>query len=96
MKIITLKVLKKDIFKGENTYVRILASNKKGFKIINKIKESSDVLIVNRFKDLETSTVSKNIINIEKKSTDLFYLARDKNPSNLNMDYKNSPYILKT
>lgn len=89
-----------DFFEAEKnypSYIRVLGLNKNGFKILNKIKSSSDISIINKFanyKDLKDESINK-VINYDKISSDIFTLGLD-NPDILpNQDYINSPYIRK-
>lgn len=85
----------KNIFDNHINYIRVLASNKKGFEILNRIKKSSSIPISNKFQNLYKSVENKNIIDLEKKATDLFFLGVKQKKIKINMDYKNSPYISK-
>lgn len=77
------------------SYIRILASNKKGLEILNKIKLQSVISIITKFADYKYLN-NENInlmLDYEKKATDLFYLGLNSNKPIVNMDYLKSPYI---
>lgn len=77
------------------SYIRVLASNQKGLRILNKIKQESQLPIINKFSHyhkLKNPGLNR-LIGLDKLATDLFFLASKKSP--YNMDYKVSPYIKK-
>lgn len=77
------------------SYIRVLATNKNGFTILNKIKEQTNVPIITKFadyKNLKDEKVDK-IIYYDKKSTDIFFLGIEVSKVLSNMDYYTSPYI---
>lgn len=84
----------KNIINNKPNHIRILASNSKGFEIINKIKKESDTILINRFSDYKAYPELNKLMEFEKKATDLYYLGLLKKPNN-DMDYKKSPYIKK-
>lgn len=77
-------------------YVRVLGSNKKGFEIINKIKENSDVEVLTKFSDykLLNSDIINKFLNYEINATNLYYLPTKDN-SKFNLDFFKTPYIKK-
>lgn len=84
-----------EIFNKPVEHIRILGSNKKGFEILNKIKNQSNVNIVTKYshyKKLENINISK-ILYYEEKATDIYFLGIDEKETNTNMDYLISPYI---
>lgn len=81
------------IYKSPN-FIRILASNKKGFEIIGKIKKESDTIIINRFSDYLKYKELYPLMELEKKATDLYYLGLLNRPF-VDMDFRTSPYIKK-
>lgn len=93
--------LKKDIFENllpyHPSYIRVLGTNKKGFLLLNNIKENSTVPIVTKFADFTkyNDPYLKQIIEFDKKSTDLFYFGLNLDKPLMNMDYYTSPYIKK-
>ncbi|MDO5707701.1 MAG: nucleotidyltransferase [Andreesenia angusta] len=79
-------------------YIRILASNNKGFKIINEIKKNSDINIINTYsKKDHLNRLDRKIIEYDERATDLYYFLLSKNTGKLmtKMDYKKSPFIIK-
>lgn len=81
-----------DIYSKRSNYMRILASNKKGFEIINKIKNNSNIMIINKFSDYyrtQDSTIKK-ILDYEIRASNLYFIHQDR-PRNL--DFIKSPYI---
>ncbi len=77
------------------SYIRVLATNKNGFSILNKIREKTNIPIVTKFSDyknLKDEKVDK-IIYYDKKSTDIFFLGIKNSKLLGNMDYYTSPYI---
>lgn len=77
------------------SYIRILAMDSDGFKVINRIKENSIVPIITKFssyKDFSDISINK-IINYDKISSDIFFLPLNTEKVFSNQDYLNSPYI---
>lgn len=77
------------------SYIRVLGTDKSGFKILNKIKESSSIPIITKFanyKNLNDKSVNK-VINYDKISTDIFFMGLKNNKILPNQDYIISPYI---
>lgn len=76
-------------------YVRVLASNTKGFEIINEIKRSSDLKVITKFSDAPStlSNVSKAMLEKEVLATDVYYLALKDGSSSFGKDFSISPYI---
>ena len=85
------------IFSQKPKYIRILASNKKGFEIINSIKNNSEIEIINKFSDVNRNIdrISKKILSFEQTATDLYFLGLDLPKPLKGMDYLTSPYICK-
>lgn len=80
------------IYSRRSNYIRILASNRKGFEIINKIKNSSDIEIINKFSDyyhIQDSNIKK-ILNYEVTASNLYFLHEDRKR---NQDFTVSPMI---
>lgn len=76
------------------SYTRVLASNKNGLYLLNKIKANSGIPIITKFSNYVnlSSDEINQIISFDKKATDIFYLGfGGKN----NMDFLTSPYIKK-
>ncbi|WP_422485171.1 nucleotidyltransferase [Gudongella sp. DL1XJH-153] len=84
-----------DAFSNEPGYIRVLASNKKGFEIINKIKENSEIEIINKLSDSmnKLNKTNKSILLLDILATDLYYLGLDLIKPEIGMDFKKSPYI---
>lgn len=81
------------LYKEPNRYIRVLGSNKKGFELLRKIKENSNLHIINKFADIKyLEDESTNLIlDYEKMATDLYYFGT--NNKKYNMDYLITPYI---
>ncbi len=93
--------IKKDmIVKSKNHklgYVRILGSNQRGFDIINKIKDSSTLEIINKFSEINkvTNDLDKTILDKEILATNIYYYGLNKSLNSTNYDFIKSPYIKK-
>ncbi|MSS43879.1 nucleotidyltransferase [Anaerosalibacter bizertensis] len=92
--------INKDIFlELKNTYpqyIRVLGMNNKGMNILNKIKQNTNISIINKFADYkkENNLQLHKMIYYDKKSTDLYFLGLQKEKSRIsNLDYLKSPYI---
>ncbi len=85
------------IFSQKPKYIRILASNKKGFELINSIKDNSKIEIINKFSDVNRNIdrISKKMLSLEQTATDLYFLGLDLPKALKSMDYLTSPYIYK-
>ncbi len=77
------------------SYIRVLAMDSDGFKLINNIKKNSDIPIITKF-----SAYSKfnddfihKIINYDKISSDIFSIPLKSQEVFSNQDYLTSPYI---
>lgn len=102
---ILLGITKDDIDKIKNVesipYVRILAFNDKGREIIKKIKNSSDITIINKFSNISFSKdtdIFKTLINYDIKASNIYNLIYYKNNKNLlkgPMDFYISPKYIK-
>lgn len=86
------------LYNSNSNYIRILASNKKGLEILNKIKSNSNTPIINKFSDYKkhNDKYLDKFMAFEKKATDIFFLGLDNNKVLKKMDYITSPYIKKT
>ncbi len=78
-------------------YLRILASNSKGFQIINSIKENSNIEIINKLTDSipRLQSVHRKMLQKDILATDLYFLGLNPSKPLRNMDFKISPYIHK-
>lgn len=76
-------------------YIRVLGANTKGIEILKMAKKISNLPIITKFADytkLNNSLVSQ-MIEIDKKATDIYELGLSKDKSKVNLDYTISPYI---
>lgn len=79
-------------------YIRVLGMNEKGMELLKKIKQNTDIPIINKFADYKKNKKPRlnEIINYDKIGTDLYFLGLENNESKLaNKDYFISPYIKK-
>lgn len=83
------------LYKVEPEYIRILASNSKGFEIINKIKENSNMNIITKYADHKKlkNPIINNFLEYEEKATNIYFLGIESNIPLVNLDYKTSIYI---
>lgn len=76
-------------------YIRVLGSNKKGFEILNKIKQNSDLNIITKYADYKR--LNNNIINrflaFEEQATNIFFLGIDSETPLINLDFKTTAYF---
>ncbi|GFN36373.1 nucleotidyltransferase [Tepidimicrobium xylanilyticum] len=79
------------------SYIRVLGTNDKGFLILKKIKEKSNLPVVIKFSDYKkySNPYLNRIIDFDKKATDLFFLGLNGNKPYMNMDYYTTLYIKK-
>jgi len=86
-----------DVINGDINYIRILASNKKGFEVINAIKNNSEIEIINKFSDINKNIdlLSRRVLSFEQVATDLYFLGLNLNKPLKGMDFLTSPYISK-
>lgn len=78
-------------------YIRVLGSNKKGFILLNKIKEKSELPIITKFADYKkyNNPHLEKILYFDKKATDLFFIGLKNLKPFIHMDYYTTPYIMK-
>lgn len=83
-----------DLFTRPLPYIRVLGSNRKGYEILSKIKETSNIPIIQRFSDYKkyNTKIIDKFAYYEKKATNLYFLGIDQDPPLVNMDYKISQY----
>lgn len=76
-------------------YIRILGSNHKGFRLLNKIKKESSVKIITKFSDYKNYNIESvdTFLDFEKKVTDIFFLGLNLIKPLTDMDFYTSPYI---
>lgn len=90
--------LDKDTFDILNThgpqYIRVLGCNAKGIKILNNSKNKNSIPIITKFSQYKqyNNDILNNMIMLDKKSTDIYFLGLKKNTKN-NLDYYTTPYI---
>ena len=86
-----------ELFPYYPAYIRVLGTNKKGFVLLNKIKQKSHLPIITKFADYKKchDPYLNKIIHFDKKATDLFFLGLDSIKPFVNMDYYTTPYINK-
>lgn len=84
-----------DLYTSYPQYIRVLASNQKGIKLLSKIKDNSPIPIVTKFADYNRHKNDDLVkaIGYDKKATDIFFLGVENEGSLSNMDYYISPYI---
>ncbi len=80
--------------KHEPRYLRILGFNKNGQKIIRELNESSDLPIITNLKNYEAQdAIARQMIEKDILATNIYQLTKNKKTGNL--DYLNSPVIIK-
>ncbi|HHV46203.1 MAG TPA: nucleotidyltransferase [Tissierellia bacterium] len=86
-----------DILPNYPSYIRVLGANEKGFKLLRKIKEKSDIPIITKFADYKNfdSYYLEKTISYDKKATDLFYLGINSTPPFKDRDFYTTCYIKK-
>lgn len=89
------KSLIKESYLGDPEYIRVLASNKKGLFLLNKIKKESPVKIISKFSNYKKYNINKinTFLEFEKKATDIYFLGLGLKKPLTDMDYYTSPYI---
>ncbi|WP_352419972.1 nucleotidyltransferase [Proteiniborus sp.] len=91
--------LNKDIFNNLNLhgpqYIRILGMSAKGIKIIKQAKRTSSLPIITKFADyiMLNNEILNQMIELDKKATDIYVLGLSKSQMKSNLDYFTSPYI---
>lgn len=84
-----------DLSKSYPSYIRVLGMDNNGFKIINKIKENSNIPLITKFanyKDFRDENINM-IINYDKISSDIYFMGLKTREVFSNQDYLTSPYI---
>lgn len=76
-------------------YIRVLGLNTKGFDILKQAKLKCSLPIITKFADYKEfgNRVLNQMILLDKKATDLYFLGLDKGKIKMNLDYLTSPYI---
>lgn len=79
------------------SYIRILGSNEKGFQLLNKIKENSNLPIITKFADYNqhNNLYLNKIISLDEMSTNLYFAGLNVDKPFIDMDYHTTPYIVK-
>lgn len=95
-----LGIKKDQILESKNHtpgYIRVLGSNEKGFEIINRIKESSELNIITKFSDVNSigNKTDRMLLDKEILSTNLYFYGLSGKLENRDYDYINTPYIKK-
>ena len=83
------------LYSSTPAYIRVLGSNKNGFEILNKIKQNSNLVIINKFadyKNLNNSTIDK-FLTFEEQATNIFFLGIHSELPLVNLDYKTTAYF---
>lgn len=80
-------------------YIRVLGANNNGLDLLSEIKLKSNLPIITKFSNynkLNDKTLNE-MINFDKKSTDLYFTGLNKftQKTNMNLDFLTSPYISK-
>lgn len=86
-----------ELYSYDNQYIRVLGSNKKGLKLLNRIKDESDIAIITKFsnyKKYDNKIITK-FLELEEKATDIYFLGLNLEKPLTDMDYYNGPYIKK-
>lgn len=86
-----------EYFSSSPKYIRILGANQKGFELLNKINEISDLIVLNKFADYKKIDNLNNDISIKKEilATNIYYYGLCPTQPNLNKDFQKTPYIVK-
>ena len=76
-------------------YARVLASNKKGLELLKKVIKNSDIHIITKFADYQkfNNSILNQMIEFDKKATDIYFVSLNNKNSISNLDYLTSPYI---
>ena len=84
---------------GGPKYIRVLAANSSGLKLLSEIKLKSNLPIISKFSNHKklNDSLLQEMIAFDKKSTDLYFtgISQFTNKANMNMDFLTSPYIKK-
>ena len=85
----------KNAYINKPNYIRILGSNKKGFKLINEIKEKSDIEVITKFSNYNKLKIESinTFLSFEEKATNIYFLGLGASEHLDNMDYLTTPYI---
>lgn len=85
----------RELYNYPPQYIRVLGSNKKGFEILNKIKENSNISIITKYADYKkyNNDIIDQFLYFEEKATDIFFLGLKPEKPIVNMDYYKTPYF---
>ena len=85
----------RELYKDYPSYIRVLGANQNGLTLLNRIKENSSLPIITKFADYKNYKDEnlQEVLNLDKLSTDLFFLGVNNQEFVSNMDYFISPYI---
>lgn len=83
------------LYKSDPDYIRVLGSNKKGFQILNLIKENSDINIITKYADYKNlnNPLINSFLAIEERATDIFFLGLKSKEPLVNLDYTTTAYF---
>lgn len=91
--------LNKNVIKSLHSYgpqyIRILGLNTKGVEILNQAKRTSTLPLINKFADYTKidNEILHQMIEIDKRATDIYSLGLKEGKMKANLDYITSPYI---
>ncbi|WIV10819.1 nucleotidyltransferase [Proteiniborus sp. MB09-C3] len=76
-------------------YIRILGLNSKGIDILRQAKKTSSLPIITKFADYPklNNKILNQMIELDKKATDVYILGLSRGEMKMNLDYTMSPYI---
>lgn len=76
-------------------YIRILGLNTKGIDILRQAKRTSSLPIITKFADYtkHNNEILNQMIELDRKATDVYILGLNKSKMRGNLDYLTSPYI---
>lgn len=83
------------LYSSSPEYIRVLGSNKKGFEILNKIKQNSELNIITKYADyqnLKNPTINK-FLSFEEQATNIFFLGIQSELPLVNLDFKTTAYL---
>ncbi len=76
-------------------YIRVLGFNAKGIEILKQAKKTSQLPIITKFADYTklNNSILNQMIELDKKATDIYALGLNKDKMKMNLDYIISPYM---
>lgn len=95
-----LNTKKEDIdnyFASTPKYIRVLGANQKGFELLKKINDVSNLIVLNKFSDYKKIDILKNDISIKKEilATNIYYYGLCPLQPIINKDFQTTPYTTK-